>query len=75
MFNLSFLFGNDTYVKACFMSLTGGNKTVVFHKLDLMVVLTSFFYHGGMESHKLSTKMLNELIVPVIITLKKQTLY
>jgi len=69
------LFGNDTHVEACFMSVTGRNKIVVFHKLNLMVVLTSTFYHGGMESHKQTTKLLNEHIVPVIIKLKKQTLY
>lgn len=56
------------------MSVTVRNKIVVFHKLNLMVVLISTFYHGGMESHKQTTKLLNEHIVPVIIKLKKTNL-
>ncbi len=57
--------------KAYFMSGTGGNKIAVFPELDLVVVLTSTYFNGGMESHNQTTKLLDEYIVPEIKKLKK----
>jgi hypothetical protein len=53
------------------MSGTGGSKIAVFPELDLVVVLTSTFYSGGMKSHNQTTKLLDEYIIPEIIKLKK----
>lgn len=64
-------FGTDNKEKAYFMSGTGGNKIAVFAKLDLVVVLTSTFFNGGMKSHDQTTKLLNEYIVPEIQKLQK----
>jgi CubicO group peptidase (beta-lactamase class C family) len=63
-------FGKDKKEKAYFMSGTGGNKIAVFPKLQLVVVLTSTYYNGGMESHNQTTKLLDEYIVPEIQKLK-----
>lgn len=57
--------------KAYFMSGTGGNKIVVFPELDMVVVLTSTYFNGGMKSHNQTTELLNEYIVPEIKKLKK----
>ena len=65
-------FGNDDKEKAYFMSGTGGNKIAVFPKLDLVVVLTSSFYNGGIESHNQTTKLLDEYIVPEIKKLNQK---
>ena len=64
-------FGKDQKEKAYFMSGTGGNKIAVFPGLDLVVVLTSTYFNGGMESHNQTTKLLDEYIVPEIKKLKK----
>lgn len=64
-------FGQEQKEKAYFMSGSGGNKIAVFPELELVVVLTSTFYNGGMESHNQTTKLLNEYIVPAIKKLKK----
>ncbi|WP_197503482.1 MULTISPECIES: serine hydrolase domain-containing protein [Bizionia] len=64
-------FGQDQKEKAYFMSGTGGNKIAVFPKLDMVVVLTSTYFNGGMESHNQTTKLLDEYIVPEIKKLKK----
>ena len=64
-------FGKDKKEKAYFMSGTGGNKIAVLPELDLVVVLTSTYFNGGMESHKQTTKLLDEYIVPEIKNLKK----
>ena len=64
-------FGNENKERAYFMSGTGGNKIAVFPELDLVVVLTSTYFNGGMESHKQTTKLLDEYIVPEIQNLKK----
>lgn len=64
-------FGKEQKVKAYFMSGTGGSKIAVFPDLDLVVVLTSTFYNGGMKSHNQTTKLLDEFIVPEIINLGK----
>ncbi|MFC5046107.1 serine hydrolase domain-containing protein [Aquimarina hainanensis] len=56
-------FGNE---KAYYMTGTGGNKVVVFPDLDMVVVLTSSFYNGGMKSHNQTSKLLSEYIVPAI---------
>lgn len=64
-------FGQDHKEKAYFMSGTGGNKIVVIPELELVVVLTSTFYNGGMESHNQTTKLLDEYIVPEIKKMKK----
>lgn len=53
------------------MSGTGGNKIAIFPNLDLVVVLTSTYFNGGMESHNQTTKLLNEYIIPEIQQLKK----
>lgn len=57
--------------KAFYMTGTGGNKVVAFPELELVVVLTSTFYNGGMESHNQTTKLLNDYIVPEIKKLKE----
>lgn len=64
-------FGKEKKEKAYFMSGTGGNKITVFPELDLVVVLTSTYFNGGMESHNQTTKLLDEYIVPEIKKLKK----
>jgi len=64
-------FGKEQKVKSYFMSGTGGSKIAVFPELDLVVVLTSTFYNGGMKSHNQTTKFLDEFIIPEIIKLKK----
>jgi CubicO group peptidase (beta-lactamase class C family) len=63
-------FGQDQKEKAYFMSGAGGNKIVVIPQLELVVVLTSTYYNGGMESHNQTTKLLNEYIVPEIKKIK-----
>lgn len=52
--------------RAYYMTGTGGNKVVVFPDLDLVVVLTSTYFNGGMESHAQTDRLLNEFIVPAI---------
>lgn len=64
-------FGLDQKEEAYFMSGTGGNKIAVFPNLSLVVVLTSTFYNGGMESHNQTTSLLDEFIVPEIKKLKR----
>lgn len=64
-------FGKEEKSKAYFMTGTGGNKVVVFPELDMVVVLTSTFFKGGMESHNQTAKLLDEYIVPEILKLKK----
>jgi CubicO group peptidase (beta-lactamase class C family) len=64
-------FGKEKKEKSYFMSGTGGNKIAVFPELDLVVVLTSTFYNGGMKSHNQTAKLLDEYIVPEILKLKK----
>jgi len=64
-------FGQDEKEKAYFMSGTGGNKIVAIPKLELVVVLTSTYYNGGMESHNQTTKLMDEYIVPEIKKIKK----
>lgn len=56
--------------RAFYMTGTGGNKVVVLPDLDLVVVLTSTFYNGGMDSHNQTAKLLNDYIVPEIKKLK-----
>lgn len=50
--------------KAYYMTGTGGNKIAVFPDLELVVTLTSSYYHGGMDSHNQTAKLLNDYIVP-----------
>lgn len=57
--------------KAFYMTGTGGNKVVIFPNLDLVVVLTSTLYNGGMKSHNQTTNLLNDYIVPEIKKLKE----
>ena len=64
-------FGGEQKEEAFFMSGTGGSKIAVFPKLDLVVVLTSTYYSGGMKSHDQTTKLLDQYIVPEIVKLKK----
>ncbi len=64
-------FGQDQKEKAYFMSGTGGNKIVIIPELELVVVLTSTYYNGGMESHNQTTKLMDEFIVPEIKKMKK----
>ncbi|MCX7549725.1 serine hydrolase domain-containing protein [Xanthomarina sp. F2636L] len=59
----------DEKVKASFMTGTGGNKVVIFPDLELVVVLTSTYFNGGMESHQQTANLLNDFIVPEIIKL------
>ncbi len=64
-------FGKEVKEKAYFMSGSGGNKIAVFPKLDLVVVLTSTYFNGGIDSFDQTTKILDEYIVPEIKKLKK----
>ena len=64
-------FGKDNKHKAYFMSGTGGSKIAVFPDLDLVVVLTSTYFKGGMESHNQTTKLLSDFIIPEIEKLQK----
>ncbi len=64
-------FGKDQKERAYFMSGTGGNKIAVFPELDLVVVLTSTYFNGGMKSHEQTAALLDDYIVPVIKALKK----
>ena len=64
-------FGKEKKEKAYFMSGTGGNKIAVFPELDLVVVLTSTYFNGGMESHNQTTNLLDKYIVPEIKNLSK----
>ena len=57
--------------KSYFMTGTGGNKVVVFPDLEMVVVLTSTYYNGGMKAHNQTTKLLNDYIVPEIKNLRK----
>jgi len=52
--------------KAYFMLGTGGNKIVIIEELDLVVVLTSTYFNGGMQSHNQTTDLLNDYIIPEI---------
>ncbi len=51
--------------KAYFMIGSGGNKVVVFPKLDLIVVLTSTYFKGGSKSHNQTQQLLSDYILPV----------
>lgn len=53
--------------KAFFMSGTGGNKVTIFPELDIVVVLTSTYFNGGMKSHKQTDNLLNDFIVPEML--------
>lgn len=52
--------------QAYYMTGTGGNKVVVFPALDAVVVLTSTYFNGGMESHAQTDKLLGSYIVPAL---------
>ncbi|MFL1896081.1 serine hydrolase domain-containing protein [Aquimarina sp. 2-A2] len=56
--------------KAFYMTGTGGNKIAVFPDLELVVVLTSSYFNGGMESHNQTEKLLSDYIVPAIKGIK-----
>lgn len=56
--------------RAFYMTGTGGNKVLVFPDLDLVVVVTSTFYNGGMASHKQTEKLITDYIVPEIKRIK-----
>ena len=60
-------FGTEQKHKAYFMSGSGGNKIVVIPSLETVVVLTSTYFRGGMESFNQTTKLLDEYIVPELI--------
>ena len=64
-------FGKESKEKAYFMSGTGGSKIVVMPKLDVVIVLTSTYFNGGIESHTQTTELLNEYIVPEKKNIKK----
>jgi len=42
----------------------------VFPTLNLVVVLTSTYFKGGMNSHMQTTKLLDEFIVPEVQKVK-----
>lgn len=64
-------FGKDQKERAYFMSGTGGNKVAVFPGSDLVVVLTSTYFNGGMKSHEQTTALLDEYIIPAIKSLQE----
>jgi hypothetical protein len=60
-------FGNEgEKEKAYYMSGAGGNKIAVIPDLELVVVITSTFFNGGMNAHNQTSEMLNEYIIPGI---------
>jgi CubicO group peptidase (beta-lactamase class C family) len=63
-------FGKENKEQAYFMSGSGGNKIAIFPSLDLVVVLTSTFFNGRMNSHHQTARLLDEFIVPEIQKLK-----
>jgi CubicO group peptidase (beta-lactamase class C family) len=52
--------------KAFYMSGSGGNKVAVFPDLEVVVVITSTFFNGGMKAHYQTDEILNEYIIPAI---------
>lgn len=52
--------------KAYFMTGSGGNKVVIFPELDLVAVLTSTHYLGGVESHNQTARLLTDFILKAI---------
>lgn len=52
--------------RSYYMTGTGGNKVVVFPDLELVVVLTSTYYDGGMKSHQQTDRLLSDFIIPDI---------
>jgi len=50
--------------EAYFMSGSGGNKVAVFPGMDLVVVITSVNYRGGIEAHNQTTEILDKYIIP-----------
>lgn len=64
-------FGTEQKENAYFMSGTGGNKIAVIPELNLVVVLTSTYFNGGMDSHNQTTRLLDEFIVPAIKKMNK----
>ena len=52
--------------RAYYMTGTGGNKVAVFPDLDVVAVVTSTYYNGGMKAHAQSERILGEFIVPSI---------
>jgi len=59
-----------SHERAYYMTGSGGNKVTIFPNLELVVVLTSTYYNGGMESHIQTSKLLSEYIVPAIRNMK-----
>lgn len=52
---------------AYYMTGVGGNKVVVFPELDVVAVLTSTYYNGGMTAHEQTNRLLIDYIVPAIL--------
>ena len=50
--------------RAYYMTGTGGNKVAVFPDLDVVAVVTSTYFNGGMNAHAQSERILGEFIVP-----------
>ncbi|MCP5107610.1 MAG: hypothetical protein GY950_29755 [bacterium] len=50
---------------AYYMSGNGGNKVVVFPKLNLVVVITSTNYNTR-EMHRLTDRLLSDYILPAV---------
>jgi len=55
--------------RSYFMTGTGGNKVAIFPELELVVVLTSTNYRGGMNAHHQTERILSDYIVPEIINI------
>ena len=56
--------------KAYFMAGTGGNKIAVFPDLELVVVLTSTNFRGGMQSIQATAQILGDYIIPEVVKMK-----
>lgn len=53
--------------KAFYMAGSGGNKIAVFPNLNLVVVITSNYFNGGMKAHQQSAEILDRYVVPSFI--------
>jgi len=56
-------FGNE---RSFYMSGSGGNKIAVFPDIELVVVITSNYFNGGMKAHNQTAEILSDYVIPAI---------